>query len=121
MGEETCEDCRGWEEELYWTHFQCTHFFQILSAGFDHQLVSVLCYDPILFLWVQASGVLSDFVLCFCFRLSGVVLYFALLKELYGLSGFVSQYSHENELESLEMSNIVCSCHNVLNSTRFYS
>lgn len=38
MGEETCEDCRGWEEELYWTHFQCTHFFQILSAGFDHQL-----------------------------------------------------------------------------------
>ncbi|XP_034895142.1 B3 domain-containing protein REM16 isoform X1 [Populus alba] len=38
MGEETCEDCRGWEEELYWTHFQCTHFFQILSAGFDHLL-----------------------------------------------------------------------------------
>ncbi|KAJ6344620.1 hypothetical protein OIU76_006191 [Salix suchowensis] len=38
MGEETCEDCRSWEEELYWTHFQCTRFSQILSAGFDHQL-----------------------------------------------------------------------------------
>uniref|UniRef100_A0A6N2N9U6 TF-B3 domain-containing protein n=1 Tax=Salix viminalis TaxID=40686 RepID=A0A6N2N9U6_SALVM len=38
MGEETCEDCRSWEEELYWTHFQCTRFSHILSAGFDHQL-----------------------------------------------------------------------------------
>ncbi|CAK7347628.1 unnamed protein product [Dovyalis caffra] len=38
MGEETCEDCRSWEEELYWTHFQCTHFSQILDAGFVHQL-----------------------------------------------------------------------------------
>ncbi|KAI5598265.1 hypothetical protein BDE02_02G119800 [Populus trichocarpa] len=38
MGEETCEDCRSWEEELYWTHFQCTHFSQILDAGFGHHL-----------------------------------------------------------------------------------
>lgn len=76
---------------------------------------------PFYFYGFRLPGFSPDFVLCFCFRLSGVVLYFALLKELYGLSGFVSQYLHENEVESLEMSNIVCSCHNVLNSTKFYS
>ncbi|XP_011017261.1 PREDICTED: B3 domain-containing protein REM16-like [Populus euphratica] len=38
MGEETCVDCRSKEEELYWTHFQCTHFSQILDASFGHHL-----------------------------------------------------------------------------------
>jgi len=46
MGEETCEDCRSWEEELYLTHFQCTHFSQILDAGFGYHLVSFLSYEP---------------------------------------------------------------------------
>ncbi|KAJ4824032.1 hypothetical protein Tsubulata_007428 [Turnera subulata] len=36
--DETCKDCRSWEEEMYWTHFQRTHFSQILGSGFDHQL-----------------------------------------------------------------------------------
>eukprot|EP00257_Ricinus_communis_P016558 XP_015574761.1 B3 domain-containing protein REM16 [Ricinus communis] len=38
MGEESCRDCRSWEEEIYWTHFQCLHFSQILHPGFDRRL-----------------------------------------------------------------------------------
>lgn len=37
MGE-ACNECRSWEEEIYWNHFQCIHFIQYLRAGFDHQL-----------------------------------------------------------------------------------
>ncbi|XP_059635607.1 B3 domain-containing protein REM16-like [Cornus florida] len=37
MGEEGTE-CRSWEENIYWTHFQCVQFFQILSGHFHHQL-----------------------------------------------------------------------------------
>ncbi|GAV79745.1 B3 domain-containing protein [Cephalotus follicularis] len=35
----TCKECRSWEEDIYWTHFQCFHFSQFLRAGFDHKLV----------------------------------------------------------------------------------
>ncbi|KAA8528581.1 hypothetical protein F0562_035936 [Nyssa sinensis] len=37
MGEK-CKDCRKWEEDMYWTHFQSLHFFQFLSLDFDQQL-----------------------------------------------------------------------------------
>ncbi|CAI0558547.1 unnamed protein product [Linum tenue] len=30
--------CRSWEEEMYWKHFQFTHFSQFLLPGYDHQL-----------------------------------------------------------------------------------
>lgn len=36
--EEACKDCRSWEEEMYWSHFQCIHFIQYLHPGFDQQL-----------------------------------------------------------------------------------
>lgn len=38
MGEEACRDCRSWEEDMYWTHFQCLHFSQFLRPGFKRQL-----------------------------------------------------------------------------------
>ncbi|KAM7266747.1 hypothetical protein ACFE04_004644 [Oxalis oulophora] len=40
MGEEdTCKECRSWEEELYWAHFQSIRFTQFLrSPIFHHQL-----------------------------------------------------------------------------------
>ncbi|XP_057974032.1 B3 domain-containing protein REM16-like [Malania oleifera] len=38
MGD-TCEDCRKWEEDFYWTHFQSMHFAQFLAQGFDRQLI----------------------------------------------------------------------------------
>ncbi|XAR64083.1 hypothetical protein NMG60_11024289 [Bertholletia excelsa] len=34
-----CRDCRKWEEDMYWNHFQSILFFQFLSAGFNQQLV----------------------------------------------------------------------------------
>uniref|UniRef100_A0A5B7C9C3 Putative B3 domain-containing protein REM16-like n=1 Tax=Davidia involucrata TaxID=16924 RepID=A0A5B7C9C3_DAVIN len=37
MGE-NCRDCRKWEEDMYWTHFQSVHFLQFLSSDFDQQL-----------------------------------------------------------------------------------
>ncbi|THG19290.1 hypothetical protein TEA_028489 [Camellia sinensis var. sinensis] len=37
MGEE-CRNCRKWEEDMYWTHFQSILFCQFLSTGFDQQL-----------------------------------------------------------------------------------
>ncbi|KAJ0085176.1 hypothetical protein Patl1_09048 [Pistacia atlantica] len=37
MGE-ACKECRSWEDEIYWSHFQCIHFIQYLHAGFDQQL-----------------------------------------------------------------------------------
>ncbi|KAK2969396.1 hypothetical protein RJ640_020339 [Escallonia rubra] len=37
MGGE-CSECRKWEEEIYWTHFQAVQFFQFLSGRFDQQL-----------------------------------------------------------------------------------
>ncbi|XP_021896518.1 B3 domain-containing protein REM16-like isoform X1 [Carica papaya] len=37
MGD-TCKNCRSWEEEIFWTHFQTVHFSQFLHAGFNHQL-----------------------------------------------------------------------------------
>ncbi|KAG5251311.1 transcriptional factor B3 family protein [Salix suchowensis] len=38
MGEETCKECRSWEEKIYWTHFQCIQFSQFLHSGFDQRL-----------------------------------------------------------------------------------
>ncbi|KAF9687601.1 hypothetical protein SADUNF_Sadunf02G0110300 [Salix dunnii] len=38
MGEETCKECRSWEEKIYWTHFQCVQFSQFLHSGFDQRL-----------------------------------------------------------------------------------
>ncbi|XP_057973365.1 B3 domain-containing protein REM16-like [Malania oleifera] len=37
MGE-ACEDCRKWEETIYWTHFQFIHFAQFLTQDFHQQL-----------------------------------------------------------------------------------
>ncbi|GKV04719.1 hypothetical protein SLEP1_g16833 [Rubroshorea leprosula] len=37
MGE-NCEDCKSWEEQLFWTHFQSVHFTQFLRRGFDQWL-----------------------------------------------------------------------------------
>ncbi|GAB2277662.1 hypothetical protein Dimus_012367 [Dionaea muscipula] len=39
MDGEGCENCRAWEEEIYWTHFQTLHFYQILPKDFHQQLV----------------------------------------------------------------------------------
>ncbi|KAJ6730037.1 B3 DOMAIN-CONTAINING PROTEIN [Salix viminalis] len=38
MGEETCKECRSWEEKIYSTRFQCIQFFQFLHSGFDQRL-----------------------------------------------------------------------------------
>ncbi|XP_050233959.1 B3 domain-containing protein REM16-like isoform X2 [Mercurialis annua] len=40
MGEEedSYRDTRSWEEEIYWTHFQCLHFSQFLHPGFHKRL-----------------------------------------------------------------------------------
>uniref|UniRef100_A0A6N2MGP6 TF-B3 domain-containing protein n=1 Tax=Salix viminalis TaxID=40686 RepID=A0A6N2MGP6_SALVM len=38
MGEETCKECRSWEDKIYWTHFQCIQFSQFLHSGFDQRL-----------------------------------------------------------------------------------
>ncbi|XP_055960185.1 B3 domain-containing protein REM16-like [Mercurialis annua] len=38
MREGACDDCKSWEEELYWTHFQYIRFSLFLHAGFDHHL-----------------------------------------------------------------------------------
>ncbi|XP_039027107.1 B3 domain-containing protein REM16-like [Hibiscus syriacus] len=37
MGD-TSKDCRNWEEEIFWTHFQSIHFFQFLHGDFLHRL-----------------------------------------------------------------------------------
>ncbi|TYH30895.1 hypothetical protein ES288_A01G131200v1 [Gossypium darwinii] len=36
--EDTCKDCRDWEEEIFWTHFQCVHFSQFLHGDFLQRL-----------------------------------------------------------------------------------
>ncbi|KAI9201674.1 hypothetical protein LWI28_027194 [Acer negundo] len=36
--EDACNGCVSWEEEMYWSHFQCKHFIQYLHTGFDQQL-----------------------------------------------------------------------------------
>ncbi|PKI48666.1 hypothetical protein CRG98_030953 [Punica granatum] len=37
--DETCkQDCRRWEEDIYWTHFRSIHFFQFLRGDFQKQL-----------------------------------------------------------------------------------
>ncbi|KAL5780374.1 hypothetical protein ACOSQ2_011111 [Xanthoceras sorbifolium] len=36
--EEACKEGRSWEEEIYWSHFQCKHFIQYLHSGFDQHL-----------------------------------------------------------------------------------
>ncbi|KDP38417.1 hypothetical protein JCGZ_04342 [Jatropha curcas] len=38
MGEEPRKDCRSWEEDIYWSHFQYIHFSQFLHAGFEQRL-----------------------------------------------------------------------------------
>ncbi|KAJ9166164.1 hypothetical protein P3X46_020949 [Hevea brasiliensis] len=38
MEEGASGDCRSWNEEIYWTHFQYIHFSQFLHAGFDQCL-----------------------------------------------------------------------------------
>ncbi|CAK9178588.1 unnamed protein product [Ilex paraguariensis] len=37
MGDE-CRECRKWEEDLYWNHFQSVQFIQFLSGDFYNQL-----------------------------------------------------------------------------------
>ncbi|XVF63959.1 hypothetical protein PTKIN_Ptkin09bG0128600 [Pterospermum kingtungense] len=37
MGD-TCKDCRSWEEEIFWTHFQSIHFSQFLRGDFAQRL-----------------------------------------------------------------------------------
>ncbi|XVE94807.1 hypothetical protein REPUB_Repub02eG0041400 [Reevesia pubescens] len=37
MGD-TCKDCRSWEEEIFWTHFQSIHFSQVLRGDFLQRL-----------------------------------------------------------------------------------
>ncbi|XVF36201.1 hypothetical protein REPUB_Repub19eG0037800 [Reevesia pubescens] len=37
MGD-TCKDCRSWEEEIFWTHFQSIHFSQFLLGDFLQRL-----------------------------------------------------------------------------------
>ncbi|WCJ35342.1 AP2/B3-like transcriptional factor family protein [Euphorbia peplus] len=32
------EECRSWEEDMYWNHFHCHQFSQILRPGFDRKL-----------------------------------------------------------------------------------
>ncbi|XP_021742086.1 B3 domain-containing protein REM16-like isoform X2 [Chenopodium quinoa] len=34
-----CENCRTWEEEMYWKHFNSMHFYQILPQNFHDHLV----------------------------------------------------------------------------------
>ncbi|GAB2218841.1 hypothetical protein Droror1_Dr00002073 [Drosera rotundifolia] len=34
-----CSDCKAWEEQIYWNHFQTLHFCQILPKNFHHLLV----------------------------------------------------------------------------------
>ncbi|KAK9271015.1 hypothetical protein L1049_026603 [Liquidambar formosana] len=36
--EESCKDCRKWEEEMYWTHFRSINFCQFLSGNFLEEL-----------------------------------------------------------------------------------
>ncbi|WCJ35343.1 hypothetical protein M5689_016606 [Euphorbia peplus] len=36
--DEECRNCRSWEEDMYWNHFQCHQFSQILRSGFDRKL-----------------------------------------------------------------------------------
>ncbi|MBA0792544.1 hypothetical protein Gohar_017037 [Gossypium harknessii] len=36
--EDTCKDCRDWEEEIFWTHFQSVHFSQFLHGDFLQRL-----------------------------------------------------------------------------------
>ncbi|GMJ02643.1 hypothetical protein like AT4G33280 [Hibiscus trionum] len=36
--EDSCKDCGNWEEEIFWTHFQCIHFSQFLHADFLQRL-----------------------------------------------------------------------------------
>ncbi|CAN1163806.1 B3 domain-containing protein REM16 [Linum perenne] len=38
MEEELTGGCRSWEDEMYWKHFQFTHFSQFLLPGYDNQL-----------------------------------------------------------------------------------
>uniref|UniRef100_A0A2C9TZZ9 TF-B3 domain-containing protein n=1 Tax=Manihot esculenta TaxID=3983 RepID=A0A2C9TZZ9_MANES len=38
MEEGASRDCRSWNEEIYWTHFQYVHFSRFLHAGFDQCL-----------------------------------------------------------------------------------
>ncbi|KAL8166680.1 hypothetical protein V2J09_008179 [Rumex salicifolius] len=37
IGAEKCDDCRSWEEQLYWKRFQPLHFCQILRPGSEFQ------------------------------------------------------------------------------------
>ncbi|KAJ4701835.1 B3 domain-containing protein [Melia azedarach] len=79
MGE-ACKECRSWEEEIYWNHFQCIHFIQYLHAGFDRQLaipekvarnlkkklpLSVSLKGPSGFMWVVGITA-RDNTLYFC-------------------------------------------------------
>lgn len=37
MGD-ACEDCKSWEEQMFWTHFQTVHFTLFLRDDFLHQV-----------------------------------------------------------------------------------
>lgn len=37
MGD-ACEDCKTWEDKMFWTHFQSVHFTQFLRDNFTQQL-----------------------------------------------------------------------------------
>ncbi|KAE8653986.1 AP2/B3-like transcriptional factor family protein, putative isoform 2 [Hibiscus syriacus] len=36
--EDSCKNCRNWEEEIFWTHFQSIHFSQLLHGDFLQRL-----------------------------------------------------------------------------------
>ncbi|XP_047152756.1 B3 domain-containing protein REM16 [Vigna umbellata] len=38
MGVQSCNGCRSWEEDIYWSHFQFLHFVQFLRTGYDQHL-----------------------------------------------------------------------------------
>ncbi|CAL0329947.1 unnamed protein product [Lupinus luteus] len=38
MDGQSCERCKSWVDNIYWTHFQVLHFAQILRSGYDQHL-----------------------------------------------------------------------------------
>lgn len=41
--EDKCKECESWAHKMYWNHFKCMYFCQILEGhDFHSQLVSVI-------------------------------------------------------------------------------
>ncbi|KAK7291145.1 hypothetical protein RIF29_06058 [Crotalaria pallida] len=38
MDQQSCEICKSWVDDIYWSHFQVLHFAQFLRTGFDQHL-----------------------------------------------------------------------------------